>query len=165
MQKMTYRVLLMLLAVAALFGQEGPTPQFGDYPATVTHGSNAAPKFSTAGQRTFRTRIRDAAEQGPNFAGHYTVAEWGCGTGCVQMAVVDNQSGAVYDGPLGALPKTLVCVGDLPVEQAGYIYHDNSSLLVVGGCPNNTACGAYYYQWTANQWKLLRRVASKVTGC
>jgi hypothetical protein len=163
----TYRLLVLTGAFTVLLAQESSRePQFADYPAAVVHGAPAAPKLATAGQRRFRTEIRDWAEKGPNFAGHYTVAEWGCGAGCAQFAVVDNQSGTVYEGPFGSLPKALVCFGDLDVDHSGIAYRDNSSLLVLKGCPNNKACGAYYYQWTSNQWKLLRHVPMKAaTGC
>jgi hypothetical protein len=57
------------------------TPEFSDFPInTLFHGVPAAPKVSTPGQRRFRTMIRQGAKKGANFAGHYAVAEWGCGT-------------------------------------------------------------------------------------
>lgn len=31
-----------------------------------------------------------------NFAGHYTIAEWGCGAMCAMLAVVDRIDGRVY---------------------------------------------------------------------
>jgi hypothetical protein len=39
-----------------------------------------------------------AAEGGPNFAGHYTVALWGCGTSCQSFAIIDAKTGAVTLG-------------------------------------------------------------------
>jgi hypothetical protein len=163
---MTYRLAVAVAALTVLLAQEGAKePQFADYPAAVVHAASAAPKLATAGQRRFRTEIRDWAQKGPNFAGHYTVAEWGCGAGCAQFVVVDNRSGTVYEGPFGGLPNSLVCFGDLDVDHSGIDYHDNSSLLVVKGCPNNKACGNYFYQWSANQWKLLRQTPVKAGGC
>ena len=34
--------------------------------------------------------------QPPNFAGHYVLATWGCGTQCTQVAIVDLKTGFVY---------------------------------------------------------------------
>jgi hypothetical protein len=45
----------------------------------------------------FRTRLTEGARHGPNFAGIYTVVEWGCGTNCQQVAVVDARTGRVCD--------------------------------------------------------------------
>lgn len=45
---------------------------------------------------TFRTRIRELAQQPPNFAGHYVLATWGCGAECLSYAIVDVASGQVY---------------------------------------------------------------------
>lgn len=73
------------------------TPQFADHPAEgIYTGAPAQVDFTTEpSARTFRTRITDAAKDGPNFAGHYTVVTWGCGTSCQGNAVVDAESGAI----------------------------------------------------------------------
>ena len=33
--------------------------------------------------------------EGPNYAGHYRVVVWGCGTSCAMFAVVDLRNGKV----------------------------------------------------------------------
>ncbi len=43
----------------------------------------------------YKKVITDALKNGPNFAGKFVVAEWGCGTGCQEHAVVDVESGLV----------------------------------------------------------------------
>ena len=48
------------------------------------------------GSRLFRTELRRQAATGPNFAGHFTLARWGCGAGCVDVAVIDAISGDVF---------------------------------------------------------------------
>jgi len=70
------------------------------YPATLWAGSLAPPRFSTdPAAKHWRTRIRDDCEtKGVNFAGHYTIAEWGCGAMCEVLAVVDRMNGHVYFG-------------------------------------------------------------------
>jgi hypothetical protein len=47
----------------------------------------------------FRTVLRRQAASGPNFAGHFTLARWGCGAGCVTVAVIDAVSGVVAFAP------------------------------------------------------------------
>jgi len=90
-------IVLAALAGPFLIAQDKggvKEPQFTEYPAPpLAPGKSADPKFATPGQRIFRTVIRDWTKKGPNLAGHFTIAEWGCGTGCEQIAIVDNQSG------------------------------------------------------------------------
>lgn len=43
----------------------------------------------------FKTAINEAIAQGPNFAGKFVVAQWGCGTGCQGHAVVNVESGKI----------------------------------------------------------------------
>lgn len=43
----------------------------------------------------FATVIRQEQNRGPNFAGHFTVATWGCGTECQEHAVVDSITGEI----------------------------------------------------------------------
>jgi len=157
---------LAVAATGALCAQadaDSKEPRFEDYPAdVVTHLKPAAPIFKTGGQRRFRSMIREALEKGVNFAGHYTVAEWGCGSGCVQVAVVDAQTGEAYDGPFGALPRTHVSlIPNVEADKTGLSYHEDSFLLVVRGCPNEKDCGAYFFEWTGSQFKLLRKIPIK----
>lgn len=43
----------------------------------------------------FETAIRRGAAEGVDFAGHYAVASWGCGTECQRHAVVDSITGRI----------------------------------------------------------------------
>jgi hypothetical protein len=72
-------------------------PTFEAYavPAAFT-GKAALPRFATAtGSRRFKTVLTAATEAGPNFAGHYTVAMWGCGSPCVSLAIIDAITGQI----------------------------------------------------------------------
>jgi hypothetical protein len=140
------------------------SPRFEDYPAQIIQDVKSAPvvRFKTRGQREYRTMIRMVAKTGPNFAGHYAIAEWGCGTGCVQMAIVDVQSGEVYDGPFGTLPKSLLYLGaGVEGDNTGIFYKTASRLLIARGCPNYKSCGTYYYEWSGSLLRLLVNVPMK----
>ena len=94
--------LLLLVAVTTVIGQtQSPQSQsypFARYPADrLFTGKPAQPKLMTSKQRQFQTVLRNGAKKGPNFAGHYTVVEWGCGSNCVVFAVVDAVSGEVHE--------------------------------------------------------------------
>lgn len=80
------------------------THRFADYPAkTPLRASPAMPAFSgeDAWAKLFRTRIQDAVQAGPNFAGHYSVIKLGCGTGCLVALLIDLEDGDILEMPLG----------------------------------------------------------------
>ena len=97
--------LTLFFVRAALLAQTAaprPLPKFEDYHAAETFtGTPAA--VVTAGSKlaqTYRTRLREGAGKGPNFAGQFTLVSWGCGAGCQDWAVVDARSGKVFDAML-----------------------------------------------------------------
>lgn len=151
--------LILFGSIAALLWGAGDAPRFEDYPPDrVFHGTPVRLRFTAVGQRMFRTVIQDAVQRGPNFAGHFTLAEWGCGTGCLSIAVVDTESGVVYEGPFGKLPRASIYLGPPPdPESTGLFFYPNSRLLIAAGCPNRETCGRYYYEWLGNRFKLIAR--------
>ena len=118
-------------------------------------GKPAAPILRTKLQRQFRTVIRDAAASGVNFAGQYALAEWGCGAGCVSMAVVDCKTGKTFDGPFNLLGYDLANLYEGGEEQLEF--HVDSRLVIARGCPGEKDCGSYYYEWTGAEFKLVRK--------
>src|SRR5215472_237388 len=89
----------LLLCSAALSAQSIPArPSFDKFPATPIYKGAPAPPKLDAGQRTFRTVIRRGAKSEVQFAGHYTVPQFGCGAGCSGFYIVDSINGRVYDG-------------------------------------------------------------------
>jgi hypothetical protein len=73
-------------------------PRFEDYPVKERFSGKAAPVdlASHPDAPQFRTRLREQARTGPNFAGHFTVVDWGCGSPCQQQAIVDARNGRVF---------------------------------------------------------------------
>jgi hypothetical protein len=73
-------------------------PSFADYEVSDTSITTTMPVdlSSADGASRFRTVLREGAARGPNFAGHYTVVHWGCGSPCVSFAIVDASTGSVY---------------------------------------------------------------------
>lgn len=80
--------------------KESRPPQFDDFPVQqVFHGTPAPVNLRSNPQApAYRTRLKKAASGGPDFAGHYTVAEWGCGSNCQAHSFIDAKNGAVIDG-------------------------------------------------------------------
>ncbi|HLH00946.1 MAG TPA: hypothetical protein VKX49_31870 [Bryobacteraceae bacterium] len=160
------RTLLVLLAAGIAAGQ--PLPSFDRLGVTeVFQGKPVPPRLTTAFARSFRTVIREAAKQGPNFAGWFTIAHWGCGSGCIQMAVIDQKTGAVYKGPFTVLdfgaPRRFADGSD--ASNVGFeplAFRKDSRLLAVRGCPeeNQNRCALFYYEWTGQSFRLLRPVTA-----
>ena len=160
-----------------------PLPKFKDYPAKETfNGSPHPPILVTREQRRFRTRIREGVEKGwgvwingewgkeqnrpgPNFAGDQIVIVWGCGTGCLMMAVSDARTGTVRNPPLSAgglyLPSLLLpmSTGRSPSLE----FRRDSELMIIQATPRwdrpDPKSYAFYFLLQGDQWKLLRRVA------
>jgi hypothetical protein len=137
------------------------TPRFEDMAVAEKFNGRPAPvKLSTAEARRYRTVIRQGAREGPNFAGHYTIATWGCGSGCVQFAIVDAKTGAVY------LPRFYVVARmhfdeetqepDEPLQ-----FRIDSKLLIVSGSRNEKNEGIYYYSWDGRRLALIKSATFK----
>jgi hypothetical protein len=106
-------------------------PRFNDYPVNERHTGKTAPLVLSRAAREFRTRLRQAAAEKPNFAGRFIVTTWGCGTECVYGAIIDAKTGQVF-----MLPFSLCCWGPgtgrddnfKPVE-----FRLGSNLIVLSG--------------------------------
>jgi hypothetical protein len=136
-------------------------PTFNEYPAgKIFKGKPAPLKLDQPGDRLFRTKIREGAAAGPNFAGHLSIAEWGCGTSCVSIAVVDAETGKIYSGPFGILGygSALTYADVVESNYEPLSYSLNSRLLIVRGCPEDANCASYFYEWRGSSFRLLRKI-------
>jgi hypothetical protein len=145
-------------------------PRFKDYPAQPYAGVNAAPDVrSDPRSRMYRTQLRGWASEKPNFAGHYILATWGCGTGCTQIAVIDALTGKVFHPP-GARTNSVVNVhdellvnGDSSPRRADFgalRYSADSRLLVLIGTPEERGenRGISYFVWENDGLRRIRFV-------
>ena len=169
---------LLPIAFAILASAQDQPPRFEDYAVTeIFNGKPAPPLIETPLERTYRTRIRegvmkgwggflDGKEQlGPNFAGHYSVIQWGCGTACLMMVVADGLTGKIYYlpeaiGHSGNQRMGLPMYGLSPAEVE---FRVTSRLLKMRACPEQSnkpyaPCYSYDYLWQDNKWRQLRRV-------
>lgn len=95
----------IVVAAIIILGMATPSvsaePAFAEYPATVK--LSGKPKMPRWDQRTsfFKTRIENGVKVGQNFAGHYGLIEFGCGSSCINAVLIDLNSGTVIDFPLG----------------------------------------------------------------
>ena len=126
-------------------------PRFSDFPVSRVYQGVPAPidLRSNPNAPMFRTRLRQGARKGPNFAGHYTVVAWGCGSNCETIMIVDALTGRVYDG-----------VGD----ERGTEFKPNSRLVIADPAspgskayPGDPTWGlpARYYLWEGRAFRLI----------
>ena len=88
--------------------------------------------------KRYRTVIREEMTHGPNFAGQYRVAVWGCGTSCARFAVVNLRTGRVItlkgtDGLSYVDFNTDNFLKETDSESYGFRFKKDSGLLVLVG--------------------------------
>lgn len=146
-------------------------PSFEDYPAAEAFKGRIAPvDLRSRRARLFRTMLRQGAAAGPNFAGHYTIVGWGCGTSCITFAIVDARTGRVFFPPgIDVLSMDHVDVNpDEPESQfTGLRYRLGSRLLIVAGAPNEDVSreGIGYYLWNGTSLERRHFIASRKRLC
>jgi hypothetical protein len=169
--KLLLAVLCVCLCAAPAFAQDGAAPRFGDYKEPVFKGRPAALKLTTPEARGYRTRLREGARRGVNFAGHYKLHTWSCGTSCLQTAFIDAKTGNVFFP--AELNGFIACYyGTQPVEslEEALRFQKGSRLIVMSGYPmsergkDEPKKGLYYYEWTGTDLKLIKFEA-KSEGC
>lgn len=124
MMRKFWLLILLLVSVPTL-----AAPTFADYKVEVFKGKTHAAMI-TPETREFRTRFREAAKEPVNFAGHFVVESFGCGTSCIGFLMVEAKTGKT-SFPLHSL---LGCMGmNTPELDRVVAFYPNSRLLVLGG--------------------------------
>jgi hypothetical protein len=85
--------------------------------------------LSTDYTKTYKTIFTDALQKPADFNGHYVVARYGCGSGCVAYGIVDKETGKVYQGPFDDLGGNY----QIPPNFDSNRYSLNSNLFKVIG--------------------------------
>jgi hypothetical protein len=143
-------------------------PTFAAYRDNI-RGMSGHPKLdlSNPTARYYRTWFRSEVAKGPNYAGHYRVVVWGCGTSCAMFAVVNLNTGRVIQADGFSNISTVYFDDDQKFfsnpkrDYWGFDFRNNSKLLVVvGGLDEDEEReGAYYFVLGQEQ---LRLIHSKV---
>jgi hypothetical protein len=142
-------------------GQNVDTPTFEDHKVNVFDGQPKPIKFSgNPNARMFRTRLGEALNGGVNFAGHFIFASWGCGTSCLQGAIIDTKTGIVY------FPEEIrvMTFGYLDDDEQPLEYEKDSNLFILRGASgedDNSEEGTYYLVWEGTKFKQVKFVAKK----
>lgn len=138
-------------------GQSVVLPGFGSYSVEVFSGKPKPITFSgNRDARMFRTRLNDALKGGVNFAGQYIFASWGCGTGCVQGAIIDSKTGVVYfPDEIRVMTFGLIEDGVMPLQ-----FKKDSRLFILNGTSGEEgADGTSYLVWEGTKFKQVKFVS------
>lgn len=146
--KLYYDVNAQRKLLAEIKGLE-KLPKFEDFPAIeLSSNQNIVVDIdSDPVARLYRGALRSHVKAyGVDFAGKYSLAEWGCGSTCQNGAIVDADTGHVY--PLPGLMAN------------GHDSRKDSRLLiqnpiVLGGDWTRLWYKMRYWEWTGNVFKLV----------
>lgn len=135
-----------------------PRADFNALRVREIYNGRPASAIITKDYRNFRTMIRRGANRAVDFAGHYTVPRWGCGTSCNAFVIVDSIGGKVYSGEsIDELPFQWVDKhGGEAIERMEF--YPNSRLMQINACPNEKDCGLYEYEMIDGKGLKLLRV-------
>lgn len=152
MQKMMCHTVRIAFATAVLLAAPAygfaANPLADEYKAgQVFTGKPKMPQFKGRDKayRQFRTQIRDGLADGVNFAGHYTVVQFGCGAGCVTGFIVDDRTGRVYDAPRGGEANMYLMLQ----------YQKDSRLMVAQWADAKNICNLEFLEWDEGKSKVL----------
>jgi hypothetical protein len=150
-------VIASIVILPALAFGESSVPRFADHRVEI-YGGAKAPLQMRRGTKEwkYRTVISEGYRNGSvDFAGHYVVVTWGCGTSCLMWAFVDALNGAVYM---------------LDFASTGADYRADSALIIANPPSNPEDCvgmegsffdalcrGDYaqYYRWNGGKLERL----------
>ena len=158
----TNYMLALLFASAAVTFSQASIPQFKDFPARGKYAGKNAPVIITAKDRQYRTRLREAAKEKPNFAEHYILTAWGCGASCLMGAVIDANTGKVR-----WFPHAICCWNEIERDESftPIVFRLNSRLVVFTGIRNEQDGdqGAHFYEFDTTGFKYIRTIKSTAT--
>jgi hypothetical protein len=148
-------------------GQAKPVLRFTDYPATELF--DGKPKkivwpadldVNDPHNEKLISAVKLTLPRNSNFAGHYAIVEYSCGSSCHSMVVIDMKTGEVFDNvPFSALDVNLDS-RDGPVYK-GLAFKKQSRLLVASGCfdfdqpESKHECGTKYFEFKSAQFVVL----------
>ena len=99
---------------------------------------------------SFRSRFNALVGRHANFAGHYLLLYWGCGTECQQFSIVDVKTGQVS-------------MNEAWSTSLGLCFRADSALLITNpGASGSMRMESRYYQWDGKQLTPLGRVSMLV---
>ena len=153
-------LLLLFTAVSA------KTPTFAKYSVKFETATAKDINFkSHKDAKMCSTNLRKSLKEGVNFAGRFIVSSWGCGTSCLQSAIIDAKTGNVFF-PI-ELRGSSFGEGEVSQGDDSIIFKKNSRLFILNGYTgrdneqDKRKYGVWYFEWTGKAFKLIKYVKKK----
>ena len=135
---------------SAKFNMSQRVPQFAQFPSPTYRGPFGRVDLSSPNIYQYRTRLRNGAQLPPNFAGHYQLVQWGCGTECSAGAVIDALNGQVTFLPT-AVTQGMEAAMDAKFKAVEF--RADSRLIVFSGQINETGVlGTHFDLWNGSDF-------------
>jgi hypothetical protein len=142
-------------------------PQFKDFRVRTPIPARKEPAQVANHVSDFEKLLRETAKEGPNFAGHFVVEEWSCGSFCTGLAIVDSETTKLHYVTFNV---SYFC----PEHDGGSAleYELDSRLLIARGAIETYStnsfvdgpCGRFYYKWDGHSLKLIHSVVPVATS-
>ena len=158
-------VFLIAVMSSAGWAQKFP-PAFAGYRTKVEKARVRSIDFKKyPDARTYRTRLTAGLAEGVNFAGHFIIVGWGCGTGCTNAGIIDGRNGRVI------WPEEFFNVDATYGDNYSDIQLDfrkNSRLLIIHGRPGSgndsgstEPVGDHYFVWNGSSFRKIATVPKR----
>jgi hypothetical protein len=159
-----------IVTSADLMDKKAPT--FATYSVAVSQvlGGPSLDLKSNRTARMYQTILREEVSQGPNFAGNYRLAVWGCGSSCAMFAVVNLRTGRVITPESFSVTSGVYFFVDVqkafPNSQSQYGlfgFRKDSRLLVIAGDldEDESREGAFYFVLDGERLRLIHSTVVK----
>lgn len=145
-------------------GSQQPLPRVQDYPAGKSKiKSQVKLRLNTHNKKLFKTRLLEAAKEPPDFAGHYKIAGWGCGSVCAGGALIDLKNGDIFPLPFagnGRDSEYWIFAGG-PMDKKYIEYQVKSRLLVIRRLESDDhAPDDFYFLWNGRNFRQIRHITA-----
>jgi hypothetical protein len=157
MIRLFIHISAIILLSCVVIAQDSTQLKFDDFKVTdIFNGKPREPDLSSHKKaKMYHTVIRKGSKSGVNFAGHYNVVIWGCGTSCQAFAIIDVITGKVYFSD--ELP--FISWGGWWESEYGLKFRADSNLLIVyGRCEEKDPKGIFYFVWAENKLRLIKSI-------
>ena len=125
------------------------TPSFEQFGVdSIYRGETTFPDFHgrDSSYSMFKTRIREGMRNGPNFAGFFSLIQFGCGTDCSSVYIANNKTGQIFDFPRDGEEHSF-----LQLRFKRY----SSMVIAQWGNYNPNICILEYFEWQKTTFRLL----------
>jgi len=156
----SFALFVVMCVPALVAGAQGKPPTFSRYSVKVENARIKTIDFKkNPDARTYKTRLIHGLEGGVNFAGHYIIVGWGCGTGCTNAAVIDTFTGKIY------WPEEFYNVDATYGDSYSDVQIDfkkDSRLMIIHGRPgvrdergSTAPSGDHYFEWRNERFRYV----------